>query len=595
MQKETFRDYRIEGIDERGESIQRVHCPECSPHATTPTKCLTVWVQEGTWSCNKCGWGHGLRLRTPWKPAEQLSGVYPSLSKEKIKKPLVSPENAVFDFFQKRGITRATVEKFKIRLQEGSDVLAFPFIVAGQVVNVKYRGMKPLPDGKKLMWQTEGCPKVFFNIDAMREEVVITEGEIDTMSVDEAGFESVVSVPDGAPNADAKNITVKFSFLEPLIPVLQHIKKVVLACDTDANGRRLTEGLATRLGKNRCYLAKFPEGCKDANDVLVKFGKERLKMCIQTATPYPPSFVKTVDSFEGRIKQLYNDGPPRRLNSGFTEFDRHFLPVPGMVTGVTGVPGSGKSTWLANYLIGLAKNENWKSAFYVPENPDARHQRICSQILLNKPFDPNKYGRMEESEQRMASEFFSDRFFYLHDTERMLPLADIFAGAEYLVKAHGINSLVIDPWNKVQHEDYQNEHKYLGSVLPRVQLVARRLDIHIFVIAHPTKMQKKDEFNWEVPTPYSVSGSANWFNMLDNWITQHRYYKHKDGALTGESTSSSVIWKVKEDWIGSPYYGKLHFNKASQVYSEVEDGKPRQKPEPRPKIVVASAEDEPPF
>lgn len=588
MRKESFSDYRID-VDERGADVQRTTCPECRHTADTPTKCLTVWLKESTWACAKCGWGKGLRLRTLYEPSDKRFPPYPTLSKEKIKKPLIQPENAVFDFFAKRGISRATVEKFKVRWDAASGAIAFPFLVSGQVVNVKYRSL-----AEKRMWQTEGGSRTLFNLDAMQDEVVITEGEIDTMSVDEAGIASVVSVPDGAPPAGAQNITAKFGFLEPLKIVLQHTKKVILATDADPNGRRLAKELAERIGKEKCWLVKFPEGCKDANDVLVKFGADRLRSCIASATPYPPSFAKSVSHFEDEILDLYRNGPPRRLSSGFPNLDKRYLPAPGMITVVTGAPGSGKSVFMANYLTGLAKNENWKVAWSVPENPGARHQRICSQILFNKAFDPNLYGRMEEAELRQGMQFFEDKFFYIFDDNRQLSLPEILMATEYFVKAHSINALVIDPWNKVLHDwGRDNEHTYTGRVLSMLQVFARRTGIHIFIVAHPTKLVKKDDHNnYEVPLLYNVSGSSHWYNMTDNGLTVHRYRKIKGSEPTGESTNSIFVTKVKEDWVGSEFYEKLHFNSVSQKFSEIEQNQFNNQKISAP---VQLDEDKPPF
>ena len=107
-------------------------------------------------------------------------------------------------FFTQRGISDATLVRNAV--QQESNVwspaangkvtaIAFPYYRNGKLVNIKYRGPN------KTFWQVKGAEKALYGLDYIvnQEWIIIVEGEIDKLALEEAGFSNVVSVPDGAP------------------------------------------------------------------------------------------------------------------------------------------------------------------------------------------------------------------------------------------------------------------------------------------------------------------------------------------------------------------------------------------------------------
>ncbi|GAB4817546.1 hypothetical protein N2152v2_004592 [Parachlorella kessleri] len=181
---------------------------------------------------------------------------------------LEKPEGEVLDFLLSRGISRETIERNGISQQRiyvpanrrEETVVAFPYFREGQVINIKYRTLD------KKFWQVKGAEKVLFGLDdvADAQEVVIVEGEIDKLSLEEAGFRNVVSVPDGAParvregEVPPASEDTKFSYLWACRAWLDQASKIVLATDNDAPGDALAEELARRLGRERCWRVRWP-------------------------------------------------------------------------------------------------------------------------------------------------------------------------------------------------------------------------------------------------------------------------------------------------------------------------------------------------
>jgi twinkle protein len=100
-------------------------------------------------------------------------------------------------------------------------------------------------------------------------EVVIVEGEMDKLALEEAGVRNVVSVPDGAParvregDLPPAAEDTKYSYLWNCRAWLDQAVRVVIATDNDAPGDALAEELARRLGRERCWRVRWPLTRKD--------------------------------------------------------------------------------------------------------------------------------------------------------------------------------------------------------------------------------------------------------------------------------------------------------------------------------------------
>ncbi len=157
--------------------------------------------------------------------------------------------------------------------------------------------------------QVKGAEKILYGLDDVEgcEEIIIVEGEMDKLALEEAGFTNVVSVPDGAPSKvregslPSPEEDKKYSYLWNCRRVLDMASRVVLATDSDPPGQALAEELARRLGRERCWRVRWPGADpmappgaapasnhrKDANEVLMLDGRHVLKQCIEDAEPYP--------------------------------------------------------------------------------------------------------------------------------------------------------------------------------------------------------------------------------------------------------------------------------------------------------------------
>ena len=198
---------------------------------------------------------------------------------------------------------------------------------------------------------------------------VITEGEMDVLALHEAGIKNAISVPNGA-TLNSNNL----DYLDNCIDYFEDKEKVILAVDNDEPGLALQQELIRRLGAEVCFLTTF-EDCKDANDYLIKYGKEKLVKRIEGARPVPLENVKTFKDIEDEITDFVRNGFKRGYQIGLPNFDNIFSTYTGQFITVTGIPSSGKSDFVDQMVVGYNQKYQWKTAF-------ASHLRMLLLIYM---------------------------------------------------------------------------------------------------------------------------------------------------------------------------------------------------------------------
>lgn len=530
----------------------KTHCPQCrDTRKNKNDKSLSVNLDEKVWNCHHCGWTGKLI--------------------EKTKKVYFRPLDAELQLSQKaqeylknRGLSTYTIQRFKIgessefMPQTGKEMncLNFKYYRKEQLVNIKYR------DGGKNFKMVKDAELILYNLDSLEgaEECVITEGEFDCMAVAEAGYYEVVSVPNGASKGNQK-----MEYLDNCYEFFGKIKRVIIATDADDPGVNLRNELARRLGRHRCFYIQYPEGCKDFNEVLLTYGKDEIKARIKDAQPFPVDGVFRVENIEEELDYYYQNGFQGGEKIGYEEFDRIFSFRPGELTTVTGIPGSGKSAWLDQVLVRLSSRHGWKHAVCSPENqPVPLHISKIASCFIGMPFyRANPSNRMTEAQWNYAKYFVNEHYWFYNITEVDLTVDGVLEKAAELIMRFGINSLVIDPWNTLDHNipAGMNETQFISKALTKIGTFAKSYSVHIFLVAHPTKINKdRQTGKFEVPNLYNISGSAHFFNKTDNGITVYRDFE--------TNLITVYIQKVRFFFVGKVGYTTFTYEVETGRYAE---------------------------
>ena len=556
----TFEEYGIDiPAGKTGEVATT--CPKCSGERKNRlAKCLSANVDKGLWKCNHCGWTGALLTGQ-----DNKSNPF-EYSPKRYHKPTYNPapetdQSKMLAWFATRGIPGSVVVNNKIatntvwmpQVEAEVKAIQFPYFRGGECINIKSR------DHQKHFRMESGAERIFYGMDQIEGvTLIIVEGEIDKLSVETAGFNCCVSVPDGAPAPNTKDYNSKFSFIESCEEWLKQFTKIILAVDADEPGKKLEEELCRRLGRDRCFQVQWPEGIKDANELLVKHDSKFLAQVIDNAFPYPVQGLFSVKSFLPQIRQLYEEGMKRGANSGWDCLNEYINFSTGQWTVVTGIPGHGKSEWLDALMVNLAHSYGWKWAIFSPENqPLAMHFQKLSEKYIGKPF----WGkdRMDKQDLINSARWLDERFSFVLPEPENMSVDSILELARTAVNRYGIKGLVIDPWNELDHSRAATltETEYISQCLSKIRRFARDNNVHVFLVAHPTKQRKEKDAAGNMvylpPTPYDISGSAHWRNKADNAITVFRV----DGKEC--STVQIHVQKVRFKNNGKVGMGELQY------------------------------------
>ena len=416
-----------------------------------------------------------------------------------------------------RGIDPETASKHGvISVSSPFDGIDFQYYREGSVVNHHYRTIGE----EKRFQQQKGGHKCFWNYDAIAkypdEPLIITEGQFDALACIEAGYNRVVSVPDGAPSLEiGDRDSAKYSYLDDASEVLQGISEIILATDGDDAGHNLMNDLALRLVRARCKWVKYPLKCKDLNDAHKLYPKDGVAETIKRA--------KWI-AIDGVFKM--SDLPPvsnqKALSTGMEGMDPYIKARKGDFWIVTGIPSMGKTTWVNDLMCSLVETQGWNIAVgSFEQSPQTDHKRNLMHWHAQCPSNELSF-----SEEAKALGWIDDNFSFIVPNEDDDATFDwILERMASCVTRFGADMIILDPWNEMDHKrpDGMTITEYVGYCIKQLKKFAKKYNALVLVVAHPSKLKPlKAGQQTPKPTLYDISDSAHWYNKPDIGIVIHR-------------------------------------------------------------------------
>jgi twinkle protein len=552
----------------------RTTCPACSAQRKKKNElCLAVKIDgEGgaTWNCHHCAHAGNVT------PVRREASPTPRIRRPSKPLPPLNPEQpaSMYDWFAKRGISKGTVDGAAIFVttqyfpQTGEEerCIAFPYRHNGAVVNHKYR------THRKDFRQDKDALPTLYNIDAVAssDTVIWVEGEMDVLSMIEARYPSTVSLPTGAPPASKDETdpqAKRYQALSNCLDELKHVKRFILAGDMDGPGRALTEELARRLGKERCFSVRWPEindvPCKDANETLMEHGVDIVGECIENAQPYPIAGLHDAADFDNDVLALYRGERSKGLSTGWPALDEHMTIRPGDLSVVTGIPNHGKSEFLDALMVNMARLHGWRFALCSFENSPDEHIAKLAEKYLHAPFWEGPTPRMGEADLRASMAWVREHFLFIRADEEGPTLDWILEKARAAVLRAGIRGMVVDPWNEIEHQRAagMTETEHASMSLGKLRRFAQVNEVHTWIVAHPSKLRREPGEAIQAPGLYDVSGSAHFANKADFGLTVHRPADHGD-------ITEIYIRKVRRKWLGRKGMVRLRYIRATGEYND---------------------------
>ena len=537
MQTTEINGFVIDTFNQHGlkEGASQGICPLCS-HTRKPknqkAQCASYDWERGLGTCHNCD------------TSFQLHTYQRKGASEKVYVRPTEPANFnevstnVETWFGTRGISKKTLRDLKVtegpefmpQTGKQENTIQFNYYMGDQLINVKYR------DGRKNFKLYKGAEKVFYNINSIvgYDECVIVEGEMDVLALHEAGIQNVISVPNGA-TLNNNNL----DYLDNCIDYFDDKVKIILAVDADDPGQMLKQELVRRLGAEVCYLVDF-NGEKDANDYLLKYGKQELSDAIHNARPVPLENVSTLKDVEDELRDFVKNGFKPGFQIGIENFDKIFSTYTGQFITVTGIPSSGKSDFVDQMVVGYNNLYGWKTAYASPENQPVY---LHAHKLMRKHWqDMPSVGDIGNSKWQQVTNHVNDNYFFI-DMDKYSLESVLRKGAE-LVKRKGIKCLVLDPFNKIRDVDAKSDdvNRYTMDYLAKIEAFCKKYDVLTFIVAHPTKMYKGTDGKIEEPTMYNIKGGGEWYDASYHGLLVHRDYEAK--------TTKVKVLKVKFQNLG---------------------------------------------
>lgn len=414
-------------------------------------------------------------------------------------------------YLQKRGLSEPTIMACRVRGGSGGSI-AIPFYFHQKLVLIKYRFAGVPEKGRPKEWAEAGGLPVMWRMDEIdpAKPVYLTEGMLDAMSLMEAGYSNVISVPSGTGSADQA--------IDNCWDELEKIERFVIVADADLPGRDMEQRIARKLGEARCsYIPAYPDACKDANEVLVSKGVEGVRQLVETAEPVPMAGL--ID-----VSEVYppDDTQTRRIPSAIQSVNACMGGFSlGMLVVWSGRRGDGKSTAVSQEVLTAVEHGERVCVF---SGELTQHEFVhwldlqaagCDYLGLtwdelrqmNVPVIPHMV-------QRRIKAWYAGKIFLCESNIGDLEYEsdDILRLFDYAIARYNVSVCVVDnlmtAMMAISSEDYYRAQERFAAKLKRLA-VKRNCVVHL--IAHPRKTQGTLEND-------DVGGSSAITNLADQVI-----------------------------------------------------------------------------
>jgi len=340
---------------------------------------------------------------------------------------------------EERKIPAAILEQYRIGESKDGMSAVFPSYTAdGKLNSIKLRN---ITNKDKMFVLPRGAPKMLFGLQAIgntQEDLFITEGEIDAMTLAAYGYPAV-SVPFGAkwPGADGKDPNTEW--IKHDFEWMQKFIEVYLCLDADEPGQKATDALVPRVGRERCRILDYPPGKKDANECLVAgIGEQEFWKFMNAArNSDPEELIKPSEIEQDIWFEFYPDQNNKERLGDPTPWEAlHFTFNPSELTIWHGYNGHGK-TILLNHVMLVFASLGKSSCVASLEFPARKTFKNLARQAMGKA-----KPRDEEELHKVIK--WMDNYFWLYAHIGETTLDDALYVFKYVAKKYGVQHFVLD-------------------------------------------------------------------------------------------------------------------------------------------------------
>lgn len=514
---------------QRGEELQLENCPYCHSGKSGHDKwSSSINLRTGQFKClrDSCGMtGNMVTLSRDFNfslGSEYEEYIRPRKQYRNLTTPKepIKPKQPAVEYMKSRGISEEITAKYELTVQkEHENILVFPFYdEKGKMQFVKYRKTDfDKARDKNKEWCEAGCKPILFGMKQCEgfERLVVTEGQLDSLSIAEAGIKNAVSVPTGSKG---------FTWIPYCWDWMRRFKEIVVFGDFERGKMSLLEDIRKRFPNTiKAVREEDYRGCKDANEILQKYGREAVKEAVERAHILPVKRVKQLADVEK--VDIYS---LPKLKTGIVRLDRHLSGGMhfGQIVLIAGKRGDGKST-LAGQIMANAIGQNYKCLVYSGEMPDYLYKswmdfQIAGPDFINENTNPdgtpNRF--ITNSRSELINAWYRDKCFIydssiIDDDEG----EDLLKTIEKAVMQYGIKVVLIDNlMTAIDLDIDRRSDKYdrQSNFVKKLAKLSLTYDLIIMLVAHRRKNTGGSDANDE------VSGSADITNLAGTVLSYDR-------------------------------------------------------------------------
>lgn len=505
-----------------GHELVCVTCPFCGDTG----KHFYVNAEKETYFCHKClAKGHKVQLQKHFgdlpsyktsvrsiasvaRPTQQYRRP-PQDDAERFHRALMADSKAL-DYCRLRGFEEATIRHWKLGLmdQGGTQYLSVPYFCDGKLMLIKGRS---IPPAEKTFWRTQGCASPLFNQDAIRQskEIIITEGELDAISVWQAGFQNVISVPNGCN-----------SFTPEFYEMLKDMEKIYLWYDSDDKGEPAALALAKRFGLEKCYRIRTSE--KDANAFFASGGELSLSQ----------AYRYNVDSVSLLLDSAWELLRQEKMGIEKAEVETPWYSVNKLMGGcskgdlivVSATPKTGKTSWCLNIASHIAKQGHPVLFYCLEMRPERLAKKIMQAEMMLREEQIN-YNTVKQHIDRISG--LPLYFAYNFKDVKIETVSELIRES---VKRYGLKAVFFDNLH-ILGRSIDHSAQEIGLISRTFKLLAEELEIPIFLIAQPRKVKDGDMMSMsDLKDSSSIGADA------DQVVILYRKRAKSAGSIMAESS-----------------------------------------------------------
>lgn len=529
-------------------------CPYCGGRTVDKDK-FSINLDSGQFQCFRASCGargnmltlandFNFSLGREWDDYYRLPTrkVYTKLIQLKEK---IIPKNFAIEYMAKRGISEDIVRRYQITTRNDMPtVLSMPFFdEENKMQFVKYRITDPAQVEKFGKEFTEkNCKAILYGMNCCNTEnhtLVITEGQIDSLSLAEAGIENAVSVPTGANG---------FTWLPHCWNWMKkNFNTIIVFGDHEKGHITLLDELNARLGSS-ILIKHIKEDdyreCKDANEILQKYGKEQLRICVKNAVKVKSEALIDISEVK-RIDVSAMD----KIRTHIPEIDSLVGGIClGGLTVITGKAGEGKSTF-ASQILAYAVDQGYKCMAYSGELPNGIFKDwLYLQLAGNEHIHVNdkKEPKIEANVYSKINNWMAERL-YLYDIDRIFDedneeLPALIETVEQAIIQYGCRVILLDNLMTAldlvaSSELMLNKYEAQAHFVRTLASMARKYNVAIILVAH-----KRKNNGTSIDMNDEISGSSDITNYASMIISYGKYSQNEieKGIATSNDRKMAV-------------------------------------------------------